>query len=87
MMLRGEIAFLRKSAAELREIASLAPHLSKQLVLLAEEIEAQARELVRDSADQRFACDLRGLRIDQREHVLHGPKPIRNPCRHRRGNP
>ena len=86
MMMRGEIAFLRKSAAELRDIASLDPHLSKQLVLLAEEIEAQATELVRDSAERRFACDLRGLRIDERDHGLDRPKLIRHTCRQGRGS-
>jgi hypothetical protein len=87
MMMRGEIAFLRKSAAELRDVASLAPDLSEQLVLLAKEIEAQATELVRESTERRFACDLRGLRIDQRDHGLDRPKLIRHPCRQGRGSP
>lgn len=46
--MRDAIDFLRKSAAELRELASSAPDISAQLRRLAEELEATAADLARD---------------------------------------
>jgi hypothetical protein len=85
MRIGEEIEFLRKSAAALRAIAGIEPHLSTELSPLAEQIEAQAAELARDLAQQRLACGFRRPVIDQRNRFLHRPRPIRNPCRHSPG--
>jgi hypothetical protein len=42
--------------------------------------------LIHASTDQRFAADLPRPGIDQRNHVLHRPKPIRNASGHCRGD-
>jgi hypothetical protein len=47
LIMRDAIEFLRKSAEELRELASSAPDISEHLRRLADELEATAADLER----------------------------------------
>jgi hypothetical protein len=49
MLMQQEIAYLRRSAQRLREIARPPTPISSQLIEMAEELEAKADKMARDS--------------------------------------